>query len=557
MAEQTDVDVLIIGAGMGGIYQLWSCLQSDPPFSALCIDRAHGVGGTWYWNRYPGAMSDTESYIYRFSWDKEDLLNYPWKEHYVKQPEVLGYLEHVVERHGLAKWMQLGTELLGAEWDDRLGGWRCEIVRVDEDGNPVGEPRTVRARFLITALGLLSKANFPDIPGMDRFKGRKVHTGAWPKGLDVTKDRVGVIGSGSTGVQVITALAPKVKKLVSFQRSPQYSVPSGDGPVSDDYRKWVNENYDDIWKGTRNSMVAFGFKESEIPTMSVSPEERKRIFEEAWQKGNGFRFMFWTFNDISVDRRANDEAANFIKGKIKSIVKDPEKARKLLPREIYARRPLCDGGYYKSFNYDHVDVVNLKDTPITEMTEKGIMTSDGVEHEFDTIIFATGFDAIDGSYNRVRIRGRNGKSLKEHWAPLGPTSYLGVCCANFPNLFMITGPQGPFTNIPPSLETQVEFIIDTMRHYRQRSSRPIIEASEEAEKDWTEKCRKLAEDSLFHETSSWIFGANVGGKKYATRFYFGGLKAYRKELERMVKDDYRGFIKHGEPAQDETVRSML
>lgn len=341
-------------------------------------------------------MSDTESYIYRFSWDKEDLRTYPWKEHYVKQPEVLGYLQHVVERHDLAKYMQLGTELVGADWDDRLRGWRSEIRRVDEDGNAVGEVKTVRSRFVISALGLLSKQNYPDIRGMERYKGRMVHTGAWPKGLDVTNDRVGVIGSGSTGVQVITALAPKVKRLVCFQRSPQYSVPSGDGAVSDEYRNWVNDNYDDIWKQTRNSQVAFGFEESDVPTMTVSPEERGRKFEEAWQKGNGFRFMFWTFNDISMNREANDEAANFIKGKIRETVKDPAKAEKLMPREIYARRPLCDGGYYKSFNYDTVDIVNLKDTPITEMTEKGIVTSDGVERELDTIIFATGFDAVEG-----------------------------------------------------------------------------------------------------------------------------------------------------------------
>jgi cyclohexanone monooxygenase len=529
----------------------------------LCIDRAHGVGGTWYWNRYPGAMSDTESYIYRFSWDKELLQTHPWPEHYVKQPQVLAYLEHVVQRHGLDRAMALGTELLAADWDEDAFCWRVETRQVTEDGEPKSEIQSFTTRYMITALGLLSKQNFPQFKGLDRYQGIKVHTGSWPKGLDLSGQRVGVIGSGSTGVQVITAMAPKAKRLVSFQRSPQYSVPSGDGPVSREYRQWVNDNYDAIWKQTRDSKVAFGFVESDVPAMSVSEEERRRKFEEAWQKGNGFRFMFWTFGDISTNREANDAAANFIKDKIRATVKDQEKARKLLPREIYARRPLCDGGYYQSFNRDSVDVVNLQDTPITEMTEHGIRTSDGVEYELDAIVFATGFDAIDGNYNRLRIRGRGGKTLKEHWAEQGPKSYLGIVCAGFPNLFMITGPQGPFTNIPPTLETQVELIADTITRFRKQygadTRGSIVEATQEAEDRWTELCRVMAKDSLFHETASWIFGANVGGKTYATRFYFGGLKEYIKEVSRIVSDDYRGFARHGSRADQgsQMTRSLL
>lgn len=554
-----DLDIFIVGTGMGGIYQLYLSLQDG--LRTLCIDRAHGVGGTWYWNRYPGAMSDTESYIYRFSWDKELLQTYPWPEHYVKQPEVLAYLEHVVERHSLDRAMELGTELLSAEWDEINNWWTIETMQVDRDGEPCAASKTFTARYMITGLGLLSKQNFPDFKGMDRFKGNKVHTGAWPRELDVSGQRVGVIGSGSTGVQVITALAPTAKRLVSFQRSPQYSVPSGDGPVAPQYRQWVNENYDNIIKQTRNSMVAFGFDESTVPAMSVTPEERQRKFEEAWKIGNGFRFMFWTFSDISTNRASNDAAADFIKDKIRTIVKDPEKARKLLPREIYARRPLCDGGYYQSFNRDSVDIVNLQDTPIAEITERGIVTSDGVEYELDTIIFATGFDAIDGNYNRLRIRGRGGKTLKEHWDPIGPKSYLGLCCAGFPNFFMITGPQGPFTNIPPTLETQVELIAETIMRFRNKyganSLGSIVEVTQQAEDEWTEKCKDMASNSLFHETSSWIFGANVQGKPYATRFYFGGLQKYIEEKDKIIADDYRGFVKHAEESEDRPIRSFL
>ena len=279
-------------------------------------------------------MSDTESYIYRFSWDTEDLLSYPWKEHYVKQPEVLAYLEHVVDRHNLRKHMQFHTEMESAQFDEKTNVWQINTKQ--------GEILT--ARYVITALGLLSKTNFPEYKGIDLFKGEKYHTGNFPKDWDFHDKRVGVIGCGSTGVQVITALGKPgmVKQLTCFQRNPQYSVPSGDGPVSEEYRSQVNEKYKDgsVFKQVFNSIVAFGFEESTIPAMSVSEEERQRIFQENWDKGNGFRFMFGTFCDLTFNREANDAACNFIKGKIKEIVKDEEKARKLLPDEPYARRPV-------------------------------------------------------------------------------------------------------------------------------------------------------------------------------------------------------------------------
>ena len=508
--KQLDFDALIVGAGFAGIYQLHSLLGLG--LSVKVIDQAGDVGGTWYWNKYPGAMSDTggcqplpspfrhlqshahtyqESYIYRFSWDKEDLLSYPWKEHYIKQPEVLAYLNHVVEKYDLRKHMQFNTQLLSADWDDEKGVWRVEIS--------TGENLT--ARYLVTALGLLSKQNYPDIKDIDTYKGEMHHTGKWPQGFDFTGKRAGVIGCGSTGVQVITDIAKRVKSLTCFQRHPQYSVPSGDGPVSEEYRKYVNEHYDEIFDQVRNSITAFGFKESTIPAMSVSPEERERIFQENWDKGNGFRFMFGTFCDITYDKEANEAACDFIRRKIAQIVKDPEKARKLTPRDYYARRPLCDGGYFEQFNRENVDIVDLKETPITEMTEKGIRTSDGKEHELDVIIFATGFDAVDGNYTRVRIHGRSGETLKDHWKE-GPTSYLGVCVPNFPNLFMITGPNGPFTNIPPTIETHVVFITDAIKQ-AERNKR-VVEATLEAEKGWSETCEQLAANSLFKVTDSWV-----------------------------------------------------
>lgn len=377
-------------------------------------------------------MSDSESFVYRYSWDKEDLTSYPWKDHYVKQPEVLAYLEHVVERYDLRKHMRFNTTLESASFNDDECIWEIET----SNGAPL------KVRYMVTALGLLSKQNYPDIAGITSFSGELYHTGNWPKQHDFRNKRVGVIGCGSTGVQVITALAKEVKQLVCFQRSPQYSVPSGDGPVSKEYRNSINARYDEIWDQVRNSAVAFGFEESTIPASSVSDEERTRMFQKVWDQGNGFRFMFGAFNDITTDKASNEAACEFIKSKIAEKVTDPEKRRKLMPTELYARRPLCDAGYYEVFNQENVDVVSLKETPITEIVPRGIKTGDGRLHELDVIVTATGFDAVEGNYTRLNVKGRGGQSLKEHWQN-GPTAFLGVSVADFPNMFMITGPGGP------------------------------------------------------------------------------------------------------------------
>lgn len=531
--QQLSFDALIVGAGFGGIYQLHK-LRSQG-LSVKVIDFAGDVGGTWYWNRYPGAMSDTESYVYRYSWDTEDLQSYPWSHHYVKQAEVLAYLEHVVEKHDLRKHMQFNTELLSAEWDDEMGVWRVEVS--------TGE--TFVVRYLVTALGLLSKANYPDIPGLESFKGEMCHTAKWRPEIELANKRVGVVGCGSTGVQVITDIAAKVKTLTCFQRHPQYSVPSGDAPVSPEYRKQVNERYPEIMKQVRNSICGFGFVESQIPFHSVRPEDREAIFEELWNKGNGFRFMFGGFSDISTDREANEAACAFIRKKISQTVRDPEKARLLTPHDYYARRPLCDGGYYQQFNRDNVSIVDLKKTDITAITPQGIQVSDGTVHELDVIVFATGFDAIDGNYNRIRIRGRDGETLKDHWDPTGPTSYLGAFVPGFPNLCMITGPQGPFSNIPPAIEAHVELIAATIeraeKNRRATGAPSIIEALPEAERSWGRECERVADGSLFKETASWIFGSNVKGKKYALRFYFGGLAKFHAEVERVVRAGFQGL----------------
>lgn len=529
---ERQIDALIVGAGFGGIYQLHRLREMG--LSVKVIDMAGDVGGTWYRNCYPGAMSDTESFVYRYSWDKEDLQTYPWSHHYVKQPDVLAYLTHVVDKYDLRKNMQFNTELLSADWNEDTKAWHVEVS--------TGE--TYVARHLVTALGLLSKANYPDIPGLNSFKGEMCHTAAWRPDIQLAGKRVGIIGCGSTGVQVITDIASRVKSLTCFQRHPQYSVPSGNKPVSPEYRKWVNKNYDDILCQVKNSICGFGFVESAVPFHQSSPEQRELIFEELWKQGNGFRFMFGGFCDIATNKEANEAACQFIRKKISQVVRDPEKARKLTPRDWYARRPLCDGGYYEQFNRENVDIVDLKETPITAITQEGIQTSDGVVHKLDLIIFATGFDAVEGNYNRVRIKGRGGRTLKEHWDPQGPTSYLGVSVPGFPNLFMITGPQGPFTNLPPAIEAHVELIsrcIERAEKDRLDGAQGVIEALPEAEKEWGQECDRAADGSLFKETASWIFGSNVPGKKYAMRFYFGGLANYYKYVQNMMDNGFRGF----------------
>jgi cyclohexanone monooxygenase len=521
-------DAIVVGAGFGGLYMLHK-LRNELGLTVRAFDKAGGVGGTWYWNRYPGAKSDTESFVYRYSFDKDLLQEWDWSTRYLDQPDILAYLEHVVERHDLARDIQLNTGVEAAVFDETRDVWE---VRTD-----TGE--TFTARYLVTALGLLSKTNLPDIPGRDTFAGEILHTGAWPEDHDITGKRVGVIGTGSTGTQFICAAAPMVEHLTVFQRTPQYSVPSGNGPVDPADVAAAKENFDRIWDQVRSSVVAFGFDESDVPAMSVSEEERRRVFQENWDIGNGFRFMFGTFCDVATDAAANAAAADFIRSKIAEIVHDPETARKLTPTDLYAKRPLCNEGYYETYNRDNVSLVDVKENPIAEITPAGVRTADGVEHELDVLVFATGFDAVDGNYTRLDLRGRGGRPITEHWRS-GPTSYLGLSTTGFPNLFMILGPNGPFTNLPPSIETQVDWIGDIIGHV-ERTGATTVEPTRQAEDDWTRTCREIADMTLFPKAESWIFGANIPGKPNTVMFYMAGIGAYREQLADVAARDYAGF----------------
>ncbi|MFW0873038.1 flavin-containing monooxygenase [Rhodococcoides corynebacterioides] len=525
----TELDALVVGCGFGGIYMLYK-LRRDLGLNAIAIDKAAGVGGTWFWNKYPGALSDSESFVYQYSFDRDLYEQTAWDTKFVRQPQILEYLNGVVDRYDLRESIELETTMTSAVFDETAGIWTVTTDR----------GVTYQARYLVNGLGLLSATNVPDFPGIENFRGKLVHTGAWPEGLDLTGKRVGVIGNGSTGGQVITAVAPIAGHLTSFQRTPQYSVPAGNRVLTDAELARQKADFEANWDQVRNSSVAMGFVESEIETFSVSDEERQQIFERAWNEGGGFRFMFETFCDIATNPEANEEAAKFIRGKIAEIVKDPETARKLTPTDLYARRPLCDSGFYETFNRPNVSLVNVKENPITTLTEKGIVTQDGVEHELDVLICATGFDAVDGNYVRVDIRGRNNESLKEHWQD-GPTSYLGMATTGFPNMFMILGPNGPFTNLPPSIETQVEWISDTIASMEERST-GWMEAKPDIETEWTETCSEIAEQTLFPKAASWIFGANIPGKKRTVMFYLGGIKEYRSILDNEKANGYPSFV---------------
>jgi cation diffusion facilitator CzcD-associated flavoprotein CzcO len=537
-------DAIIIGAGFGGIYMLKK-LRDELGLKVRAFDKAGGVGGTWFWNRYPGALSDSETFVYCFSWDRELCQEWDIATRYVDQPQILSYLNHAVDRHDLRKDIQLETAITSAVFDEETSRW---FVTTD-DGHQYS------AKYLITALGLLSATNVPKIKGLEQFKGQMYHTANWPADAVLEGKRVGVIGTGSTGCQVITAIAPTVGHLTVFQRSAQYTVPVGNGPVGREYVDQIKKNYDAIWKEVRSSRLAFGFEESNIPTMSVSPEERKQIFQHAWDTGGGFRFMFQTFNDIATDEQANQAAQDFIREKIGEIVKDPETARKLMPRDLYAKRPLCDSGYYATFNRPNVSLVDVKANPIEEITASGIRTADGVEHELDVLVFATGFDAVDGNYKRIDIRGRNDLSIKDHWSE-GPSSYLSVATANFPNMFMILGPNGPFTNLPPTIETEVEWVSE-MISFMEENELACMEPDPESERQWGVTCRDIADQTLFAKADSWIFGANIPGKTNSVYFYMGGLGPFGEILTSVKNEDYRGFKFKGLALSSKYVQKAL
>ncbi|MGE3361601.1 MAG: flavin-containing monooxygenase, partial [Acidimicrobiia bacterium] len=452
-----DVDAVVIGAGFAGLYMNHS-LRDRLGMSVLVFERGHDVGGTWYWNRYPGARCDSESYMYCFSFDKQLMQDWDWSGKYPEQPEILRYLNHVADRFDLRRNMKFDTAVTAAHFDEATGRWRITTDQGDE----------VTAKFLITAIGCLSSGQIPNIAGRESFQGEQYHTSAWPhEGVDFTGKRVGVIGTGSSGIQSIPVIARQAGHLHVFQRTPQYTIPARHGTVDKAFLDEVKKDYDAIYEKARWSAGGLPIDVIERSALDVSDEERRAIYEEAWQEG-GFKFLFGSFFDIAVDRRANDTASEFIRSKIREIVKDPEVAEKLVPVDhpFASKRPLIDTDYFDTYNRDNVTLVDIRHAPIEEITPTGIRTADGF-YELDVIVFATGFDAMTGTYNRIDFVGRGGEKLKDKWAA-GPRTYLGLATAGFPNLFMITGPGSPsvLSNMPVSIEQHVELITAAITHLR-------------------------------------------------------------------------------------------
>ncbi len=503
-------------------------------------EAGENVGGTWYWNRYPGARCDSESYMYCFSFDKQLMQEWEWSGKYPEQPEILRYLSHVADRFDLRRNMQFNTRVTAAHFNEATSRWEIETDQGDK----------VTAKFLITGIGCLSSGQIPNIPGRDSFLGDSYHTGAWPHtGVDFTGKRVGVIGTGSSGVQSIPVIAKQAAHLHVFQRTPQYTIPARHHTVDKAFLDEVKKDYDAIYDKARWSQGGLPIDPIERSALSVTDEERTAIYEAAWQEG-GFKFLFGSFFDIAVDRRANDTASEFIRAKIRAIVKDPDVADKLVPVDhpFTSKRALIDTDYFDTYNRDNVTLVDIRHAPIQEITPTGIRTEDG-HYELDIIVFATGFDAMTGTFNRIDIQGRDGEKLKDKWAA-GPQTYLGVASAGFPNLFMITGPGSPsvLSNMPVSIEQHVEWISGAIAHTVEHGV-TVIEAEATAEKDWVAHVNELAEQTMFMQADSWYLGANIPGKPRVFMPYPGGVGAYRQKCNEVTEAGYLGFsLGHNEPA---------
>ena len=527
-----DYDAVVIGAGFAGLYMLRK-LRDELGLTTRVFERGDNVGGTWYWNRYPGARCDSESYIYCYSFDKELLQEWEWSGKYPEQPEILSYLNHVADRFDLRRSVDFNTTVASAHYDDVGQRW---TVTTDK-----GE--VVTSRFLITGIGCLSAGQVPDIKGRELFRGESYHTGAWPHdGVDLRGKRVGVIGTGSSGVQSIPVIAREAEHLFVFQRTPQYTIPARHGTVDKAFLDNVKANYDEIWHQAKTSIGGAPYTPIDRSALAASEEERNAVFEEAWQQG-GFKFVQASFNDIVTDRRANETASEFIRSKIREIVKDPATAEKLVPKDhpFTSKRALIDTEYFETYNRENVTLVDIRESPIQEITESGIRTA-AADYDLDIIVFATGFDAMTGAYFKIDIRGKGGVPLKEKWAA-GPQTYLGISTAGFPNLFMITGPGSPsvLSNMPVSIEQHVEWIADTISTM-QKDGKCTIEADPKAEAEWVEHVTAIAQPTLFMLADSWYLGANIPGKPRVFMPYVGGVGAYRIKCDQVAAAGYEGFV---------------
>jgi cyclohexanone monooxygenase len=524
------IDAVVVGAGFAGMYMLHRLRNAG--FSTVVFEAGSGVGGTWHWNRYPGARCDVESLEYSYSFSEELQQEWEWTERYPAQPEILRYADHVADRFDLRKDIRFDTRVVAASFDERSNRW---LVRTD----PGGE---IAARFLVMATGCLSSANVPAIAGMESFAGEIAHTGRWPQGgIDLGGKRVGVVGTGSSGVQAIPVIAEQAAELVVFQRTPNYSVPARNGPLDPELRSEIKAAYAEFRAANRLRPAALGsrFRAGDRSALEVSDEEVERDLEERWQIG-GFAFLSG-YTDFLKSREANEKAADFVKRRIREVVRDPAVAELLCPKQVIGCKRLClDTGYFETFNRPNVRLVDVSEHPIERLTPGGLVTG-GREFELDVIVFATGFDAMTGSLTRIDLRGRRGARLRDEWSA-GPRAYLGLGVAGFPNLFTITGPGSPsvLANVIVAIEQHVEWIADCLVHLRS-GGYTSIEATVEAQDAWVDHVNAVADTTLYPTCNSWYLGANVPGKPRVFMPLIG-FPPYVEKCNQVAAKGYEGFV---------------
>jgi cation diffusion facilitator CzcD-associated flavoprotein CzcO len=531
VTDENDYDAVVIGAGFAGLYALRK-LRDDLSMTVQLYEAGDGVGGTWYWNRYPGARCDSESFYYCYSFSPELAQEWEWSGRYPEQPEIERYLNHVADRFDLRRDIRFSTRVTAATFDESGDRWEIRTDRGD----------TATARFLVTAVGCLSAPNVPDIPGLGEFQGEVYFTATWPRQtVDFTGKRVGLIGTGSSGIQATPRIAAEAAHLTVFQRTPNFSLPARHSAFLAEDQAKIKENYDDIFAATRTSYAGFPYAQIERETMSVSAEEREEILEGLWDEG-GFKFLWGGFHDLLRNPEANEIASEFVRRKIRETVTDPETAELLCPKgyPYGAKRPPIDTDYYETFNRDNVTLVDINTSPIEAITTTGLRTT-AADYEFDALVFATGFDAMTGTLLRIDIRGANGVRLADAWAE-GPRTLLGLQIVGFPNMFTITGPGSPsvLVNMPVAIEHHVEWIADCIAYMRERGW-TRVEATEEAQEEWVEHVAEVAQESLFGRANSWYVGANIPGKPRVVMPYTGGQPMYRERCAAVSSSGYDGF----------------
>ncbi|MDH4363700.1 MAG: NAD(P)/FAD-dependent oxidoreductase, partial [Acidimicrobiia bacterium] len=521
-------DVIVAGAGMAGLYLLHKLRQSG--FSAVALESGDDVGGTWYWNRYPGARCDIESLDYSYSFDPELEKAWTWSERYATQPEILRYLQFVADRYDLRRDIRFSTRVEQARWDDAGRQWHVTTSGGD----------TLTGRHYVMATGCLSLPKVPDVPGVERFAGDLWFTNRWPhEGVDFTGQRVAVIGTGSSGIQSIPLIAEQAAQLTVFQRTPNFSAPAANGPVRPEHRAKLEADRDAYREAARQSTAGVPITPSQEPMFTLAPEEIRRRLEAGWEAAD-LLTLNSSFADVIVNPAANEVVQEFFREKIREKVTDPQVAEDLSPRTfpIYTKRQCLDTNYYETFNLPHVKLVNLRRTPITSITETGIDTTKE-SMMFDAIVFATGFDAMTGALLAVDIRGRGGRMLRDAWAA-GPRTYLGIQVPDFPNLFIITGPGSPsvLTNMVVSIEHHVDFVADTIEALRADGLTTIEPEASRAD-DWVAYVNAVADFTLFPRCNSWYLGANVPGKPRVF-MPLPGFPGYVEQVNQIVEQGYDG-----------------